>query len=308
MKTAGNKRGGVAKAAAVKASATRTNMMNNTARADATKETMAQAESAKNNHAQPVKTSTAKTNSSHTNAAKAKVPKASVTPRVRISETPIPLPVIPRLLPPPPPPPQPVQHSQPQKEQERSAPTQDSSTSIGAAVKSHPRRRKRKEIYEGPIVRPTPPKPRRAVPQPIPISSTMPPPRSTKISQESPGFTGSSHLSPGEVITLAPIRPGSESSTPGIQCLEPNPIVSPPSPLAYSATAPSRPYPTYPYPSHPMLYSDPLVRLRYGGEQRYSKTGERQLAAKDPTPSPSDQLQREHLEAAASLMCLGTAS
>lgn len=285
------------------------------------------------------------------------------------SRTPIPLPVIPQLqpmsrpspsqLPPPPPPPPPPSApppsapppstpsvpsaplAPPQKDQGSTTPSQDPSTSISAAVKTHPRRRKRKEIFEGPIVRPAP-KSRRAAPQ----STRIPPPiiptpnsNANTVSGAKKdlavGDSNGSYLPLQEGITLAPIRPGPEASTPSIKCLEPNPIVSPPSPLAYSVPAAiaarpqPRPFP-YPYPSHPMLYSDPLVRLGYGAgveimsrDLRGPKIGLRKPAAsgihgngngngngngrnKDSTtPSPSDQLQREHWEAATSLISLG---
>lgn len=156
--------------------------------------------------------------------------------------------------------------------------------------------------------------------------------------------TTTDYLSPEGGITLAPIRPSAETSTPAaatIKCLEPTPVVSPPSPLAYSVPAPApapiamatsniprrRLFSPYPYPSHPMLYSDPLVGLRYGADYsgadlgrdtRGLKLGERLVSVpvpppagavavvvKDATPSPSDQLQREQWEAAASLMSLG---
>lgn len=272
-----------------------------------------------------------------------------------ISKTPIPPPVIPRLLPPPPssssrlprpapaakpapapapapttaptpakaptktlakapaptpassalplPRPSPPPPSPPEEEQRSTTPSQDPSISIGAAVKTHPRRRKRKEIFEGPIVRPAP-KQRRAAPQSTPI----PPPMRFSSSAHTPQAEHNSYLPPQEAIILAPIRPGPEVSTPAIKCLEPNPNVSPPSPLAYTAPVRSRPY-LFPYPSHPMLHSDPLGRLPYGADIRRDlcgpKIGERQPATKDATPSPSDQLHREHWEAAASLMSLG---
>ncbi|RYP05261.1 hypothetical protein DL764_003922 [Monosporascus ibericus] len=247
-----------------------------------------------------------------------------------MSMTPIPPPVIPLLTrrrPPVVPAPSPTQAPAPAAasapapapapaKEECSAPSQDSSTSIGAAVKSHPRRRKRKQIFEGPTVRPASTKPRRTAPQPTPRSvpqsvtmpASMPPATPTNAPQPKHGFMGTDYIAPQEGITLAPIRPGLEMPSPAIRCLEPNPVVSPPSPLAYPARALSRPYP---YPSHPMLYSDPLVRLRYGidvtREPRGIKNEERREGMKDSTPSPSDQLQREHWEAAASLMSLGIA-
>ncbi|RYP28813.1 hypothetical protein DL767_007031 [Monosporascus sp. MG133] len=247
-----------------------------------------------------------------------------------MSMTPIPPPVIPLLARQPPPvawAPSPTQAPAPAAasapapapapaKEECSAPSQDSSTSIGAAVKSHPRRRKRKQIFEGPTVRPASTKPRRSAPQPIPRSvpqpvtmpASMPPATPTNAPQPKHGFMGTDYVAPQEGITLAPIRPGLEMPSPAIRCLEPNPVVSPPSPLAYPARALSRPYP---YPSHPMLYSDPLIRLRYGvdlgTEPRGIKNEERRGGMKDSTPSPSDQLQREHWEAAASLMSLGVA-
>ncbi|RYP71955.1 hypothetical protein DL769_004560 [Monosporascus sp. CRB-8-3] len=249
--------------------------------------------------------------------------------RFPMSMTPIPPPVIPLLARRPPPAapaptptraPAPAAASAPAPapapaKEECSTPLQDSSTSIGAAVKSHPRRRKRKQIFEGPTVRPASTKPRRTVQQPIPRSVpqpvTMPasmPPAPTNAPQPKHGFMGTDYLAPQEGITLAPLRPGLEMSSPAIKCLEPNPVVSPPSPLAYPARGLSRPYP---YPSHPMLYSDPLIRLRYGvdlrREPRGIKNEECRGGMKDSTPSPSDQLQREHWEAAASLMSLGIA-
>ncbi|RYO96952.1 hypothetical protein DL763_002989 [Monosporascus cannonballus] len=244
-----------------------------------------------------------------------------------MSMTPIPPPVIPLLArrhPPmasapastqaPAPAPASAPASAPAKE-ECSTPSQDSSTSIGAAVKSHPRRRKRKQIFEGQTASPASTKPRRTAPQPIPRSVpqsvTMPasmPPAPTNAPQPKHDFMGTDFLAPQEGITLAPIRPGLEVSSPAIKCLEPNPVVSPPSPLAYRAQTHSRPYP---YPSHPMLHSDPLIRLRYGVDLRREPQGikneERRGGMKDSTPSPSDQLQREHWEAAASLMSLGIA-
>lgn len=235
-------------------------------------------------------------------------------------------------------------------------PPPDPSASIGAAVKTHPRRRKPKAIFEGAMVRPAP-KPRRAaapptassLPAPLPAA---PDPRADVAAAHplpAPGPAappeGSGYCTPQEGgITLAPLlplvpgpTPDTTSTTPPMPCLEPNPIVSPPSPLAYAVpgAAPRPPLPVrafpYPYPSHPMLYSDPLGRLPYGaGAGMRSGSGSDVLAVgqkigpapgrrsdpkpphrpgagrpKDVTPSPSDQLQREHWEAATSLMSLG---
>lgn len=190
-------------------------------------------------------------------------------------------------------------------------PSQDSSTSISAAVKSNPRRRKRKEIFEGVSnVKPTPPKPRRAVSRP---ASMPPPPAPNSDPPRIEQCFRDGNILSQEVITLAPIRPGLEVSTPAIKCLEPIPVVSPPSPLAYSTPTIPRPSPCHPYPSHPMLHSDPLVHLRYGTnfmrDTRGPRTAQRRPAQpiKESTPSPSDQLQREQWEAATSLMTLGFA-
>ena len=244
--------------------------------------------------------------------------------RKLISETPIPPPKIPLMLS------RAQQHSQyqsqqlqvqqqlaqpqplpAQEEREGLAPS-SGSASISAAVKLHPRRRKPKEIFEGSsITKAAPPKPRRTASRP----TSMPPPSalspSFDTSQTEQTLVGA-NTPPGEGITLPPIRSGLEVTTSSIRCLEPTPVVSPPSPLAYSTPTMSRPY-LYPYPSHPMLYSDPLVRLRYGAnflkDTRGPRTGDRRPAQvmNESTPSPSDQLQREHWEAAASLMTLGIA-
>ena len=266
--------------------------------------------------------------------------------RKLISETPIPPPKIPLMLsraqqppqyqsrqPQPQPQHQPQQHpaqpepqsqsqSQPQprpppaeEEQEGSTPLQSESTSISAAVKSHPRRRKRKEIFEGTsVIKPTPPKPRRNASRP----TSMPPPSALSPSADTPQaeqIIVDPNMPPQEGITLPPIRSGLEVSTSAMKCLEPTPVVSPPSPLAYAPPTMPRPF-LYPFYSHPMLYSDPLVRLHYGADflrdTRGPRTGDRRPAqagvgGAEATPSPSDQLQREHWEAAASLMTLGTA-
>ncbi|KAI1413882.1 DHS-like NAD/FAD-binding domain-containing protein [Hypoxylon sp. FL1857] len=176
-------------------------------------------------------------------------------------------------------------------------------SSITAAVKIHPRQRKRKMI-DG-----------------IPVAGTV-----SRV--EKPAFTlsGSRHISDAEAKAqrglapttacsalppkgpvLPPLHPGWERSPPAkITPLEPSLNVSPLSPLADLPPIVRPQVLTIRQATHPMIFSDPLIKLRYETTNYRRPPKGANAAIYDKTPSPSDQLrwelaQQEALEGAQAL-------
>ncbi|KAI5919199.1 DHS-like NAD/FAD-binding domain-containing protein [Camillea tinctor] len=163
--------------------------------------------------------------------------------------------------------------------------------SIVAAVKTNPRRRKRKVIdgvEVGLPVLPAITRPRPSLPLPTPSPNSI---RNDcrHHTSEFPVIANAT-LSPRGPM-LPPLHSNWEHSPPAIiEPMEPNPVVSPQSPLVEI-----RPH-VWKYNSyamHPMLYSDPLVGLQY--QMNYQRPLREPTAKhmEDKTPSPSDQLRRE---------------
>ncbi|KAI0595751.1 hypothetical protein F4775DRAFT_595042 [Biscogniauxia sp. FL1348] len=170
-------------------------------------------------------------------------------------------------------------------------PVKKEEASIVAAVKTNPRRRKRKVIDGVEVGLPAPStitRSRPSLPLPTPTPNNVRDDchhRTTKFP-----VIANSTLSPRGPM-LPPLHSNWEQSPPAIiEPMEPNPVVSPQSPLVEI-----RPHVRQfnSYAMHPMLYSDPLVGLQY--QMNYQKPL-RETTTKhleDKTPSPSDQLRRE---------------
>ncbi|OTA63286.1 DHS-like NAD/FAD-binding domain-containing protein [Hypoxylon sp. EC38] len=179
-------------------------------------------------------------------------------------------------------------------------------SSITAAVKIHPRQRKRKMI-EG-----------------IPVASTVSRVEKPAVSLAEPHHIIGMEIKPQRVLApvttcstlspkgpiLPPFHPGWERSPPArIKPLEPSLNVSPLSPLSPLADVPPIVRPqilTIRQATHPMIFSDPLVKLRYEATNYRRPPRGANVAIYDKTPSPSDQLrwelaQQEALEGAEAL-------
>ncbi|KAI1383739.1 DHS-like NAD/FAD-binding domain-containing protein [Hypoxylon trugodes] len=175
-------------------------------------------------------------------------------------------------------------------------------SSITAAVKINPRRRKRKMIEGVPVGGILPRAQKPALPLP-PVTNIR---KGVKIipKKEPAISTASDILSPKGPI-LPPFHPGWERSPPArIEPLEPNLNVSPPSPLADIPQVARPQVFSLRQATHPMIFSDPLIKLQYEGTNyRRPPQG---TSIHDKTPSPSDQLrwelaQQEALEGAQAL-------
>ncbi|KAI1134769.1 DHS-like NAD/FAD-binding domain-containing protein [Hypoxylon sp. FL0543] len=176
-------------------------------------------------------------------------------------------------------------------------------SSITAAVKIHPRQRKRKIIdgipYGSTASRVE--KPTLALSKPpgvIDVEARSP------IRLASPAIRDT--FSP-KGPTLAPFHPGWERSPPArIKPLEPNLNVSPLSPLADLSPTLRPQVLAIRQATHPMIFSDPLIKLHYETRSPRGAPQGAHVAIHDKTPSPSDQLrlelaQQEALEGAQAL-------
>ncbi|KAI1490109.1 hypothetical protein F5X96DRAFT_571418 [Biscogniauxia mediterranea] len=170
-------------------------------------------------------------------------------------------------------------------------PVKKEEASIVAAVKTHPRRRKRKVIdgvEVGLPAAPTITRPRPSLPLPTPTPNNV----RTDCRHRTTEFpvVANTTLSPRGPM-LPPLHSNWEQSPPAIiEPMEPNPVVSPQSPLVEI-----RPH-VWQYNSyamHPMLYSDPLVGLQYQMNYQRPLREATTKHSEDKTPSPSDQLRRE---------------
>ncbi|OTB10103.1 hypothetical protein K445DRAFT_342188 [Daldinia sp. EC12] len=163
-------------------------------------------------------------------------------------------------------------------------------SSITAAVKLHPRRRKRKMI-EGVPVGVTISKVKKPLrPPPMPGRSLD---GETRIGN---GLVTSSTCRslPPKGPVLPPFHPGWERSPPArIKPLEPNLNVSPGSPLSDLPPIARPQIFAIRQATHPMLFSDPLVKLRYETTNYRRPAKESSVGASDKPPSPSDQLRWE---------------
>ncbi|KAI2464274.1 DHS-like NAD/FAD-binding domain-containing protein [Annulohypoxylon bovei var. microspora] len=176
-------------------------------------------------------------------------------------------------------------------------------SSITAAVKIHPRQRKRKlidGIPVGSIVSRTA-KPK--FPQPAPLHDIR---REVEPENRLTPTTAYSTL-PSKGPILPPFHPGWERSPPArIKPLEPSLNVSPRSPLADLPPIVRPKVFAKRQATHPMFFSDPLVKLRYETTNYRKPPREADAVIYDKTPSPSDQLrwelaQQEALEGAQAL-------
>ncbi|KAI1765447.1 DHS-like NAD/FAD-binding domain-containing protein [Hypoxylon sp. FL1150] len=172
-------------------------------------------------------------------------------------------------------------------------------SSITAAVKLHPRQRKRKIIEDIPGGKPAPPVKKLPAPRPRDRGETAPAQR-LAVSTTCDAFS-----SQGPV--LPPIHPGWERSPPAkIAPLEPNLDISPRSPLADLPPVVRPQVFNIRQTTHPMIFSDPLSKLRYDTTNYRKPLGEADAAVYEKAPSPSDQLrwelaQQEALEGAQAL-------
>ncbi|KAI0482078.1 hypothetical protein GGR56DRAFT_663148 [Xylariaceae sp. FL0804] len=172
----------------------------------------------------------------------------------------------------------------------------DQLSSITAAVKVNPRRRKRKVIdgvEVGGTGRSTPSGPRRPLP---PLKSSVPP--NIGIVQAGRNPPDSIAALTRQGLILPPLQSNwMQSPTSRIEPLEPTPIVSPVSPLAdmrrFSPTLPRHALFAVHQSRHPMIYSDPLVRMPYQVSHEGMPMHEKPATKEDKTPSPSSQLHRE---------------
>ncbi|KAL7629810.1 NAD-dependent deacetylase hst3 [Parahypoxylon ruwenzoriense] len=175
-------------------------------------------------------------------------------------------------------------------------------SSITAAVKINPRKRKRKIIDGVPVGSTVLPVQKPKLPLPAPLNV-----RKEIIPQNGLPFTTIRSSLPPQGPILPPFHPGWERSPPAkITPLEPSLDVSPQSPLAEMPPI-TRPQPfSIRQVTHPMIFSDPLVKLKYETTNYKRPPKEPSAAAYDKTPSPSDQLrwelaQQEALEGAQAL-------
>ncbi|KAI1800795.1 DHS-like NAD/FAD-binding domain-containing protein [Daldinia bambusicola] len=165
-------------------------------------------------------------------------------------------------------------------------------SSITAAVKLHPRRRKRKMIEGIPVgvtvsrVK----KPARPPPTPDPDQDHK---EKTRVETGLVSSTTCRSLPPKGPI-LPPFHPGWERSPPArIKPLEPSLNVSPRSPLSDLPPIARPQIFAIRHATHPMLFSDPLVKLRYETTNYRKPAKESSVGACDKPPSPSDQLRWE---------------
>ncbi|KAI0832293.1 DHS-like NAD/FAD-binding domain-containing protein [Hypoxylon sp. FL0890] len=176
-------------------------------------------------------------------------------------------------------------------------------SSITAAVKIHPRQRKRKMIDGIPVGSTVSrvEKPAFPPPEPLHFIDTEVKPRTGLTSP-----TTCSTLPPKGPI-LPPFHPGWERSPPArIKPLEPSLNVSPLSPLADLSPMARPQVLAIRQATHPMIFSDPLIKLRYETTNYRRPPWGPNAAIYDKTPSPSDQLrlelaQQEALEGAQAL-------
>ncbi|KAI2776294.1 DHS-like NAD/FAD-binding domain-containing protein [Daldinia loculata] len=179
-------------------------------------------------------------------------------------------------------------------------PSYEPPSSITAAVKINPRRRKRKMIegipVGGIIPRTKKPAPPRSAPG-----------RSLKGANSTENGLASStncRALPSKGPILPPFHPGWERSPPArIKPLEPSLNVSPRSPLSDLPPIARPQIFAIRQATHPMLFSDPLIKLRYETTNYRRPPKESSVGAYDKPPSPSDQLrwelaQQEALEGA----------
>ncbi|KAI0134875.1 DHS-like NAD/FAD-binding domain-containing protein [Daldinia grandis] len=179
-------------------------------------------------------------------------------------------------------------------------PSYEPLSSITAAVKINPRRRKRKMI-EG-----------------IPVGGTVPrtkkpaPPRSTpghglkgaNVTEHGLAPSTNCRALPSKGPILPPFHPGWERSPPArIKPLEPSLNISPRSPLSDLPPIARPQIFAIRQATYPMLFSDPLIKLRYETTNYRRPPKESSVGAYDKPPSPSDQLrwelaQQEALEGA----------
>ncbi|KAI0880529.1 DHS-like NAD/FAD-binding domain-containing protein [Annulohypoxylon maeteangense] len=187
--------------------------------------------------------------------------------------------------------------------EKKTTPAYTPPSSITAAVKVHPRQRKRK-LIDG-------------VPVGITVSRTRKPtfPPSAPPRRISREVEAENRLAPPPIYStlpskgpiLPPFHPGWERSPPArIKPLEPSLNVSPRSPLANLPPIVQPKVFAIRQATHPMLFSDPLVKLRYETTNYRKPPREADTAIYDKTPSPSDQLrwelaQQEALEGAEAL-------
>lgn len=176
-------------------------------------------------------------------------------------------------------------------------------SSITAAVKIHPRQRKRKMIEGIPVASTVPRVAKPAIPLAEPHHIISMEVKSQKIL--TPATTCGTLPPKGPI--LPPFHPGWERSPPArIKPLEPSLNVSPLSPLADVPPIVRPQILAIRQATHPMIFSDPLVKLRYETTNYRRPPRGANVAIYDKTPSPSDQLrwelaQQEALEGAEAL-------
>ncbi|KAI1206089.1 DHS-like NAD/FAD-binding domain-containing protein [Annulohypoxylon truncatum] len=176
-------------------------------------------------------------------------------------------------------------------------------SSITAAVKIHPRQRKRKLIEGVPVSLPISRIERPRLPLSTPLQGIR---REVEAENRlAPTTTYSTLPSKGPI--LPPFHPGWERSPPArIKPLEPSLNVSPRSPLANLPPIVQPKVFARRQATHPMFFSDPLVKLRYETTNYRKPPKDADAVIYDKTPSPSDQLrwelaQQEALEGAQAL-------
>ncbi|XXG95169.1 hypothetical protein Hte_001429 [Hypoxylon texense] len=172
-------------------------------------------------------------------------------------------------------------------------------SSITAAVKIHPRQRKRKIMDDMLVGKAAPPV--KKLPAPLPRNRGEAIPRSRlAVSTTLDAFSSKGPI-------LPPLNPGWEHSPPArIAPLEPNLNISPRSPLADLPPVVRPPVFTIRQATHPMIFSDPLIKLRYATTNYRNPLKEADAITYEKAPSPSDQLrwelaQQEALEGAQAL-------
>ncbi|KAI0378843.1 DHS-like NAD/FAD-binding domain-containing protein [Hypomontagnella monticulosa] len=163
-------------------------------------------------------------------------------------------------------------------------------SSITAAVKVNPRQRKRKLIEGVPVGTVTSRVKKSTTPLPKPHPKTG----RWNTSQRGLAISTAYSVHPPNGPVLPPFHPGWERSTPAkIKPLEPNLNVSPPSPLADLPPVVQPQIFAIRQATHPMIFSDPLVGLRYDTTNYRRPPRQSDIAMYDKPPSPSDQLRWE---------------
>lgn len=186
----------------------------------------------------------------------------------------------------------------PTPQERRVTPPYEAPSSITAAVKLHPRQRKRKIIEDIPAGRTAPPVKRLPAPRSRNRRETIP--------TQGLAVSTTCNAIPSKGPILPPIHPGWERSPPAkIAPLEPNLDISPRSPLADLPPVVRPQVFNIRQTTHPMIFSDPLLKLRYE-TTNYRKPLREVDAVYEKAPSPSDQLrwelaQQEALEGAQAL-------